>query len=144
MPGWWSHRHRQKPPAPDETAAGLAPGDVAELDHTFAAVESDQATVRDTRIVATLRPLVDRRVPVRVVEAAPGLHAARVRFADGTVVLARGIVPSDAGVLARWVHEGSVVLVACAAEVDGTLLEFRADRHRNSITLRLTGLDQPD
>ena len=52
-----------------------------------------------------------RRVPARAVEAAPERRAVRVRFADGTQLLVRGTTPGDAGVLARWLRDRTVLLV---------------------------------
>ena len=67
MATWWSsHRHgrrRRTSPAFDEEAA-LAPGDLAELDDLFAAVEAEQSGARDARVALQLSTLVDRGVPV--------------------------------------------------------------------------------
>jgi hypothetical protein len=146
MATWWSsHRYgrrRRTSPAFDEEAA-LAPGDLAELDDLFAAVEAEQSGARDARVALQLSTLVDRGVPVRAVEVAPGLQAIRLRFADGTVVLVRGWVPGDAGLLARWVRACSVVPVACSVGARGTQLEFSVEGQPNRLALRVTGLDQP-
>ena len=94
-------------------------------------------------VALQLSTLVDRGVPVRAVEVAPGLQAIRLRFADGTAVLVRGWVPGDAGLLARWVRACSVVPVACSVRARGTQLEFSVEGQPNRLALRVTGLDQP-
>ena len=59
----------------------------------FAEAEAEEARRRDARLAILIAPLVARRVPARIIEAVPSLHAARIRFADGTSVLVRGAHP---------------------------------------------------
>jgi hypothetical protein len=110
----------------------------------FAAVDAEDRRHRDDRLAARLSLVVERRVPLRVVEAVPGLRAARIRFADGTAVLARGFTPGDIGVLASWVRARSVVAVACRAGTAGVQLVFRAPGSRHGLAVGVIGFDQGD
>jgi hypothetical protein len=123
---------------------GIDPAEVAEIDARFAAVDAEQAQHRDRRLALQLNPLVERRVPARGVEAGPGRQAARIRFADGTTVLVRGADPGDVGVLASWVRGRSVLPASCSTDVDGTRLVFGSPRGRRTLSVLVTGFDQPD
>jgi hypothetical protein len=122
----------------------IDPADTADIDARFAAVDADQVPRRDLRLALRLHPLVERRVPARGVAAGPGRRGARVRFADGTTVLVRGADPGDVGVLASWVRERSVLPASCSTEVDGTHLVFASPRGRRTVSVIVTGFDQPD
>ena len=140
---WWSRRPRAKhgsPPLVD----GFSDGDLAELDDVFAAAEAEEARHRDTQLAIRMAPLVARAVPARRIEPVPGVHAARIRFADGTAVFVRGRKPGDVGVLARWLTVSSVVPVGCSTTSVGTELTLRVGNHPYPFVLRLTGLDQPE
>jgi hypothetical protein len=138
---WWSRRHHATPPTEPD---GFSDGDLADLDGAFAAAEAEEARHRDARLAVLVAPLVARSVPARVIEPAPGLHAARIRFADGTSLLVRGRTPGDVGVLARWVRERRVVPVGCSTNDGRTELAFRVGGRSSPFVLLLTGLDQPD
>ena len=139
---WWSRR--QHSPSPSTDPEGFADGDLAELDAVFAAAEAEEARRRDARLAILIAPLVARRVPARIIEAVPSLHAARIRFADGTSVLVRGRSPGDVGVLACWVRDRRVVPVRCSPTSTGLELAFSVSDRPCPFVLRLTGLDQPD
>ncbi len=124
--------------------AGLDPLDVAELDARLASVVHEQHGSRDARLHPALDLLIERQVPGRAVEVASGVGSARVRFADGTALLVQGQAHGMAGVLAAWVHQGSVVLAVYEAGRSGVQLTFRDRAHRRELTLLATGLDQPD
>jgi hypothetical protein len=142
---WWTARRRRHQPEAEPPAdSDVDAFDVAELDLRLAAVEADAASERDRRLAALLHPIAERRVPVRVVEAAPGLHAARIRFADGTAVLVQGISRGDVGVLASWMRDTSLRPPACVPEVHGTELVFTSPRRNHRLTVHVTGFDQPD
>ena len=128
---WWSRR--QQPP-PSTEPEGFADGDLAELDGAFATAEAEEARRRDARLAVLIAPLVARRVPARIIEAVPSLHAARIRFADGTSVLVRGRTPGDVGVLASWVRDRRVVPVSLLADEqrDGAGLQ----RERPAVPVR--------
>ena len=123
---------------------GLDPADAAELDERFSAVEAEQAVERNRRLVLELQPLVDRRVPARSIERAPGVGAARIRFADGTAVVVRGVARGDVGVLAALMHRRAVPPEACSSGADGTRLTFGWPGRRQRVSVVVTGLDQPD
>jgi hypothetical protein len=123
---------------------GLDPSDTADLDARFSAVEAEQAEERNRRLARDLQPLIDRRIPARSIERAPGVGAARIRFADGTAVFVRGVASGDVGVLAALMHRRAVPPEACAATADGTRLTFGWPGRRQRVSVVVTGLDQPD
>ena len=141
---WWSRRQHPAPAPPSTEPEGFADGDLAELDGAFAAAEAEEARRRDARLAVLIAPLVARRVPARIIEAVPGLHAARIRFADGTAVLVRGRTPGDVGVLACWVRDRRVVPVSCSPTSSGMELAFSVGDRPCPFVLQLPGLDQPD
>lgn len=110
----------------------------------FATVFTDDRRHRDDVLVAHLLPLVRRQVPIRRVEPLPRLGLTRIRFADGTAVVARGTTPGDLGVLATVVGDRSVRASACVASPAGTHLVLSWDRRPRGLTVVVTGLDQPD
>ena len=122
----------------------LDASDLAELEHRLAAVDDELSSMLGARLVARLAPLIARRIPARVVETVPGLPRARVRFADGTAVLVHGVRPGDVGVLAAWLHQGSVVPSRCTLAGDGARLELLAPGRRARVCVCVDGLDQPD
>ena len=148
LAGWWVERRRRRARRRAPVGVRAAPVDVdplelADVDVRLAAIAADASYARDVRLAASLRPLVERRTPARVVEVAQGLGTARVRFADGTAVLVEGDVPGDVAILARWMQRGSVVPIAVLTMGDGTHVRFRTSTRRE-LSLRVTGLDQPD
>jgi hypothetical protein len=141
----WFRGRRRRAERPDRGAPlGHASDEIAELEERFAAVESEEARDRDRRLARRLDALVARQVPVRVVEAVPAAGAARLRFADGTAVFARGAVAGDVGLLASWVNDGSVSPARCSTGAGGTSLEFASPVRRRSVSIIVTGFDQPE
>jgi hypothetical protein len=141
----WLSGRRRRGVRPDRAdRLGVAPDDAADLAGRLAAVEADEGEDRDRRLARRLDVVVTRRVPVRVVEAVPTRGAARVRFADGTAVFVRGVIPGDVGVLASWVAEGSVLPQRCSTEADGTHLDLASPSGRRTLSIVVTGYDQPD
>jgi hypothetical protein len=67
-----------------------------------------------------------------------------MRFADGTAVLVRGEVRGDVAVLAGWMRDGSIVPTACSTRADGTHLVLQSPSHALPMSVRVTGMDQPD
>ena len=114
------------------------------MEGRFAAVVAAEAESRRRRLAVHLDPLVQRAVPARAVEAAPGLPSARVRFADGTTVVARGETPGDVGVLALWVRRGAVPPLSCCTDAAGAHLLFGSPGGHRTLSLLVTGLDQPE
>jgi hypothetical protein len=143
---WWARaRERIRRRSVDRaTSSGIDPHDLAELEQRFAAVSDEQARHRDARLVVQLQRVIERRVPVRRIEAVPSLSAPRIRFADGTAVLVHGEHAGDVGVLASWVHHHSVVASACSADAAGTHLVLAAYGRHRTMSVLVTGLDQPD
>ena len=122
----------------------LDPLDVADIEARWEAFDADEHRRRDELLVSRLRPLVDRRVPVRVVEPVPGLQSVRIRFADGTAVMGRGDAAGDAGVLASLIRDQSVWPGSCSTDSTGTHLVFDWSGGRRHVSMLVTGLDQPD
>ncbi len=145
--GWlprWARRASAAPArrsgrGPDEPV--LSPGDVVELDELFARAHAEHSHEVDVLLAARLQPLVRRSVPVRAIRPAPGPHAVRICFADGTVVLARGHTPGDLGMLAFVLRSHAVRLESCQRDETGTQLVFRWTRDR-SLGAVAVGLDQ--
>ena len=71
-PAWWS-RHRQVPPVEPPDGPVIGAMDEVEMERRFAAVAAGESEARDRRLAVHLQPLVQRAVPARTVEAAPGL-----------------------------------------------------------------------
>ena len=137
------HLGRRTPTArPAEPS--LDPADLAELEGRWQLVDEDHHRRRAELLCSRLRPLVDRRVPVRVVEPIPALRVVRIRFADGTAVVGRGEVAGDAGVLAALVRTKSVWPGSFRTDADGTHLRFDWSGGRRHMSVLVTGLDQPD
>ena len=121
----------------------IDPGDVAELEARWQELDADHRRLNEL-LVARLRPLVDRRVPVRVVEAIPARQVVRIRFADGTAVVGRGEVAGDAGVLASLARQQSVWPGSLTTDASGAHVVFSWSGGRRCVTVLVTGLDQPD
>jgi hypothetical protein len=122
---------------------GTGAVEAAAIDAPFDAVHTT-VRQRDGVLASRLLPLVERRVPARSVEAAPDLGAARLRFADGTTVLVRGSVPGDHARLAGAVRQRSVPLEAFRTDGDQTCLVFDWPGRRRTLSVLVTGLDQPE
>jgi hypothetical protein len=148
---WW-YRHRRSSADGgdgDEVARQLErldPVDLAELDERFAVVGDEERLLQQALLRVRVEPLVERRVPVRAVEALSELRIVRVRFADGTALVVRGVTPGDAGRLAMLIRRHRVVPCSCTPEPDGeqgmrVVFGWESDRHH--LALRVSGLDQP-
>ncbi len=105
--------------------------------------ETELAASHTVLVASRLRQLIDRKVPARAVEAVPGVHSARVRFADGTALLVRGEVPGGVAILASRISKGPVP-VAASLQADGTHLAFQARAARSRVSVLVVGLDQQD
>jgi hypothetical protein len=119
------------------------PDEAADIDARLAAVMAECGDHR-TNLAIRLQPLVERQVPARCIEAAPHLRASRIRFADGTTVLARGTVPGQVAVLAAEIRIRSLPPAACTVDEDGTHLLFGWPGARRTLSILVTGMDQPD
>ncbi len=145
---WWRRRRR---PGEATSSANSGPGapqiadpdEAAEIDARLAAVLADCGDHR-TNLAIRLQPLVERRVPARCIEAAPHLRALRIRFADGTTVLARGTEPGQVAMLAAQIRHRSLPPAACTIDEDGTHLLFGWPGRRRALSILVTGMDQPD
>ncbi len=125
-------------------SATVDPRDLVDLDARFGAIEREEAERRDAVLAVHLRPLVLRAVPVRVVEPVPLLGASRIRFADGTTVVAHGDAPGDMGVLASAIRKHSVRPGSCSTDATGTHLVLRWSGGQRQLSVVVTGFDQPD
>lgn len=136
-------RARATQRSPVTVAAGRAV-DEAEIDVLFAQTSHDFDAAMLALLTARLRPVVLRGVPVHAVRPAPAPRTARVLFADGTVVIARGYRPGDLGQLSVGVlTQPPVCLVSYSRENDVTRLEFviSPDRRLSAVAV---GIDQAD
>jgi hypothetical protein len=122
----------------------LDPTDLLDVASRLAALDVGEVRQRDELVARRLRPLIDKRVPLRVVEPVPGLRTVRIRFADGTAVMGHGEAAGDAGVLAAMLLRQAVFVRSCDLEVDGTHLRFQRVGRRRLVSFVVTGFDQPD
>ena len=134
---WWSSPRRSR----RHLDAGFDPSDLAELESTFAAVEAEQVRGQVIQAAPVLRRLVSRRVPARAVEPVPERRAVRVRFADGTQLFVRGRTPGDAGVLARWLRDRTVLLETWLEDEGEARLTFASPQRRGHLGFVVTGVD---
>jgi hypothetical protein len=134
---WWSSPRRTR----RELHAGFDPSDLVELEAAFAAVEAEQLRGQVIQAAPVLRRLVSRRVPARAVEVAPERRAVLVRFADGTQLFVRGRTPGDAGVLARWVRDRTVLPVTWLEAEGEARLTFASPQRRGHLGFVVTGVD---
>ncbi|MBA3605285.1 MAG: hypothetical protein H0W46_04795 [Acidimicrobiia bacterium] len=81
---------------------------------------------------------------MRVLEPLPGRGATRIRFADGTTIVAHGTTAGDLGILAGVMRERSVRVSSCARAADGLHLSLDWTGRMRALDLVVTGLDQPD
>lgn len=113
---------------------------------------------RDTSAhVRVLLPgLVERRVPVRLVEHGPVQGVGRLRMADGTTFLAASVDPMALARVVRAMTAGRSVVIGDWSETDdGLVLDLEqaggrtsrgasASRRSGRVRVRLVGPDQPD
>jgi len=123
---------------------GLSPEDAAELDARFADAATADATWRDEVVAARMASIVDRRVPLRLIEPIPDRRGTRVRFADGTTIVAHGSAAGDLGVLVAVMGKRSVRVASCVRGADGLHLALDWTGRNRQLDLVVTGLDQPD
>lgn len=106
-------------------------------------------------LARTLSPLVARKVPVRSVTRGPLDGVARVRWADGTVLLARSSTPGALTRVSRALASGAHVVATEVRHAEGdphtppadvgVILSLeRRGRHAPPLALLVLGLDQPD
>ena len=120
----------------------LAPDDEAELARGFAAAEHDDSHILDALLDRRLRTVQSRRVPLRAVRPAPGVHTGRLVFANGMVLLARARRPRELSLVALNVHAHAICLDSWSREPDGTVL--RLTWNAETAELLALGLDQAD
>lgn len=133
---------RPVPSADGTVGPGTVADDLDDLDAAFDRVLEAHSRELGILLGARLQRLVDRRVPVRAIRDAPGTPAARVCFADGTIVLARGVVPGDLVRVAWGIHASSVRLHAFSRADATTRLDLRW--RDGAVAMVALGLDQPD
>jgi hypothetical protein len=126
-------------PAGAAAPFGIDLAEIADIDARLAALGD---STHPYGLERRLSPLVDRGVPVRHIAAAPCFRACRVRFADGTTVLARGAHPGDVAVLVTAIRSHSLPPQACTTDVEGTHLVFAWPCRGGTLTLLVTGMDQ--
>lgn len=150
---WLATRSRRRPARSGAGSAGsserLDPADTASIGATLESIGHAHADARNRRLTILVTQLIDRQVPARAVEVVPGQAEARVRFADGTTVRARGEERGDLGLLAGVMREVSVTPTACTCDDTGVHIIFdRAARQvigpPRRLSIRVIGIDQPD
>jgi hypothetical protein len=116
----------------------------------------ERAAVARVRVL--LPGLVERRVPVRLVERGPVRGVGRLRMGDGTTFLVASLDPMALGRVVRTMTAGrSVVVVRWGETDDGLVLDLdeapagrpstwsRSGIRRNGpVRVRVVGPDQPD
>jgi hypothetical protein len=123
--------------------AQLFGDDSTDLIARFERVAAEAAPDRRHLITQRLSSLRSHRVPLRVIQAAPGPGVARLHFADGTVLLARSAKPGALSTLAVLRERGAVLVEQFTDHPDG--VEFRLATHGSTrCTLIAVGLDQVD
>lgn len=135
-------RHRRRREATTGDDGGLSQADVVDIEAGFARADAESASVRGAMIESRLLPLLARGVPLQLVDVVPELHAARLRFADGTAFGGRGETSGDAGVLAATLWRHRVCPARCHSDELGTHVEFDGGRGRRPVSIILTGLEQ--
>ena len=100
----------------------------------------------EDRLARVVSPLVTRCVPVRGVERGPLGGVARVRWADGTVLLARSSDPAAlTSVMRALVARQHVVATQVrASPPEGVVVTLAREGRRGPVEILVTGLDQPD
>lgn len=137
-------RERRARPAPSTVdTPALTLDDTSDLEARFAAIFDEASRTVEVLVEARLDVLRHRRVPLRAVRPAPGPHAARLCFANGTVVLAHGSRPGELYNLAIGVQHHTICLESWARVPEGLTLHF-AWRPKGSAKLVAVGLDQAD
>jgi hypothetical protein len=137
----------RRPPstAPRTPRASTSHGDegLGEIDHLFASALREHDHHRAALMEVRLAPLARRRVPVRAVRSSPSPSAARLCFANGTIVLAECRHRGELLNLAVGMQAHSVCLESWSAQPGGMTLRFTWANDR-SAELWAVGLDQPD
>ncbi|WP_256841966.1 hypothetical protein [Ornithinimicrobium cryptoxanthini] len=131
---------RPRRPRGDEPA--LTPDDEEDLARGFAAAEHDGSHILEALLDRRLRTVQSRRVPLRAVRPAPGVHTGRLVFANGMVLLARARRPSELYLVALNVRAHAICLDSWSHEPDGTVL--RLTWNSETAELLALGLDQAD
>lgn len=139
--GRWLRRRRARQTAGSDLP-DLSPQELTELEQGFARVEREESGILETLLAARLRVLVSRGVPLRAMRPAPGEHAARLVFANGTVLICRAERPGDLYALAIRVHREGARLASWGSGPDGTVLRFSWPE--GGADLIALGLDQSD
>ncbi|MEO6122308.1 MAG: hypothetical protein ABIR32_01265 [Ilumatobacteraceae bacterium] len=127
----------------------LDPAETASIGAALESIGHAHTETRNRRLTMLVGQLIDRRVPVRVIELVAGHAEARVRFADGTTIRACGTTDGDLGLLAGVIREGSVTPALCAADRDGVHIVFDRTARQvigppRRLSIRVIGIDQPD
>lgn len=135
-------RRAREGPSPADTPA-LTLEDASDLDARFAAVFDEASRTVEVLVEARLDVLRHRRVPLRAVRPSPGPHAARLCFANGTVVLAQASRPGELFNLAIGLQHHTICLESWSRVPEGLTLHF-AWRPQGSAKLVAVGLDQAD
>lgn len=109
------------------------------------------------RVRVLLPGLVERRVPVRLVERGPVQGVGRLRMADGTTFLVASLDPMALGRVVQAMTAGRSIVVVGWTGTDELVLDLdeaaagrRAPRSRSTgrrsgpVRVRVVGPDQPD
>lgn len=122
---------------------GMSPQDEAELVHAFQSVDRELGAAREKLLAARLEVLRRRQVPARGVRQVPGADAARLAFADGTVLIVRARKAGDLYVMAVSLVEHPVCVRDVRHEEGNTVVQMVWPPHGH-LELQVLGLDQAD
>ncbi|MBB1516355.1 hypothetical protein H5398_10290 [Tessaracoccus sp. MC1679] len=116
-------------------------------DDLHAALDATAAEHRASltrHLVADLSRVQNRGTPLRGAEGYGSDGVVRLRFADGTTVLARGDGKGGLGFAAVAVIRGSAVLLAGVHDDGLTVHAVLAWDRRHHVRIEIIGSDQPD
>ncbi|MBP8921442.1 MAG: hypothetical protein KBG85_17195 [Micropruina sp.] len=120
----------------------LTESDAAELQAVARSVELEMGTAPVQLLLIRIGNVARRRVPVRAVRPGPVRGLARICFADGTTVQARGRHVGDLGSLAISAMSQRVLVSDFHADDRNVVVDLGWPRGRVSVLA--VGLDQAD
>lgn len=142
---WAGRRNRSRGKRADRRRGAdlFLDSDVADVSAAMDEIAREHGANVSVLVQARLRPLLARGVPVRSIRATGGAGPARICFADGTVIWARGARRGDLLDLLVQVQRRPVRLVDVQPEADLTRVDFVVGDDPRRVRAYAVGLDQP-